>query len=108
MSRLERKNAVTIGEALHDFLREARLSSDLNRRRIYSAWDKASGASAYTIRRHFKDGKLYITLKSSVARTQLSFQKQAIIDRMNALLLEDEMFFKDDPDVNCITELILK
>lgn len=108
MSRLQRKNAVTIGDALQQFLREARLSSGLNTQRIYAAWDKASGASAYTIRRHFKDGKLYITLKSSVVRNQLSFQKQALLECINRLLLEDELFIKDDPLVQRVTELILK
>jgi hypothetical protein len=35
------------------------------------AWDQASGAAPYTIKRYFRDGKLFITLSSSVLCSQL-------------------------------------
>lgn len=108
MSRLQKKNAVTIGDALQEYLTQAKLSRGINIRRIYAAWDQASGVPAYTIRRYFKDGTLYVTLKSSVVRNQLSFQKKALLDAINTLLSEDELFIKNDPQVSCVTELILK
>ena len=106
--RIKRKNAISLGSAIQEFLRESRLSSGLNTRRIFSAWDDASGAGPLTLKRFFRGGKLYITLRSSVVRSQLAPQKQLLIDKMNAILSSDECFSPDDPNVSWIQDLILK
>ena len=93
---------------IREFLRQNRLSARLNARRIFAAWDAASGAGRYTVRRYFRDGKLYITVDSSVVRSQLSFQRQALVEKMNALLAGDEMFTRDDARTGFVQELILK
>jgi len=108
MSRLQRKSAVTIEEALKAFLKEARLSSGLNTQRIFAAWDEASGAGKYTIGKYCRDGKLYITLNSSVVRNQLYFQKKVILDQLNSILEKDSLFIKDDSLVSYVKEIILK
>ena len=108
MSRVARKTAVSLSEAIQEYLKAAKLSSGLNTQRIFAAWDAASGAGRYTVRRFFRDGKLYITVDSSVVRSQLSFQRQALLDKVNALLDEDELFIRDRSEGGVVKELILK
>ena len=95
-------------ELVQLFIRSMKLSAPLNTRRIFDAWDQASGASRYTLRRYFRDGKLYVTLNSSMVRNQLGFQRAALVDRINEILRSDELFQKDDATVQYVEELILK
>lgn len=108
MSRVARKTAVSLSEAIQEYLKVAKLSAGLNTQRIFAAWDAASGAGRYTVRRFFRDGKLYITVDSSVVRSQLSFQRDVLIEKINALLAQDELFTRDDARVGIVQELILK
>ena len=108
MSRVARKTAVSLSEAIQEYLKVAKLSAGLNTQRIFAAWDAASGAGRYTVRRFFRDGRLYITVDSSVVRSQLSFQRDVLIEKINALLAQDELFTQDDARVGIVKELILK
>ena len=108
MSRVALKTAVSLSEAIQEYLKAAKLSSGLNTQRIFAAWDAASGAGRYTVRRFFRDGRLYITVDSSVVRSQLSFQRDVLIEKINALLAQDELFTQDDARVGTVKELILK
>jgi hypothetical protein len=108
MSRVARKTAVSLSEAIQEYLKAAKLTSGLNTQRIFAAWDAASGAGRYTVRRFFRDGRLYITVDSSVVRSQLSFQRDTLIEKINALLAQDELFTRDDARVGIVKELILK
>ena len=105
---INRKDPVAMEELVQMFIRSMKLSAGLNTRRIFEAWDQASGASRYTLRRYFRDGELYITLNSSMVRSQLGFQKAELVDRINEILREDALFQQDDPQVNFVEELILK
>ena len=106
--RLARKKALSMDEVISLYIKEMKLSSGLNAQRIFSAWDDASGAGAFTLKKFFRDGKLYITLNSSVVRNQLSFQKDVIVEKINAILRKDELFTRDDARVSFVKELILK
>ena len=108
MSRVARKTAVSLSEAIQEYLKAAKLTSGLNTQRIFAAWDAASGTGRYTVRRFFRDGRLYITVDSSVVRSQLSFQRDTLIEKINALLAQDELFTRDDARVGIVKELILK
>ena len=108
MSRVSRKSAIPLGELIQEYLKSSRLGSGHNTQRIFAAWDAASGAARYTVRRFFRDGKLYITVDSSVVRSQLSFQRQALRDKVNALLAEDELYIRDRSGGDVVKELILK
>ena len=108
MSRVARKTAVSLSEAIQEYLKAAKLTSGLNTQRIFAAWDAASGAGRYTVRRFFRDGRLYITVDSSVVRSQLSFQRDTLIEKINALLTQDELFTRDDASVGIVKELILE
>ena len=106
--RIARKQAVSMEELIPLYIKSMKLSAGLNTQRIFAAWDEASGAAPYTLRKFFRDGKLYITLNSSVVRNHLSFQSAALVDRMNSILSRDELFIKDDPRVSYVKELILR
>ena len=75
---------------------------------VFAAWDECSGAGPFTLQRYFRSGTLYITLKSSVIRNQLSFQKDALIERMNAWLSGDRLFTSDNRTAGYIKNLVLK
>lgn len=108
MNRIARKNASQVGDVLKLFFKENHLSASHNSYRIYQAWNDASGAGAYTIKRFFRDGKLYITLSSSVVRMQLSMQKDLLVEKINAILDRDELFIRDDERLSNVRELILR
>lgn len=108
MSRVARKTALPLSELIQEYLRTSKLTSGLNTQRIFAAWDAASGAGRYTIRRFFRDGKLYITVDSSVVRSQLAFQRDTLLAKVNALLAQDELFTRSEGDTDTVKELILK
>lgn len=90
------------------YIKSMKISAGLNTRRIFKAWDEASGAAQFTMKRFFRDGKLFITLNSSMARLQLSMQTDLMKERINRILENDELFIKDDPKVGYVDEIILK
>ena len=106
--RIARKKALSMDEVVRMYVQSMKLVPALNTRRIFAAWDDASGAGPYTLKRFFRDGRLYITLSSSVVRNQLSFQSDALVEKMNAILSKDELFARDDTRVSYVKELILK
>ena len=107
-TRLTRKKALSMDEVVSMYIKSMKISSGMNTQCIFSAWDDASGAARFTLKKFFRDGRLYVTLSSSVVRNQLSFQKDALIEKMNGILAENELFSKDDPRVTFVKELILK
>lgn len=90
------------------FIRSLKLSAGLNTQRVFAAWDAVSGVSAYTLRKFYRDGKLYVTISSSMVRSHLEFQKPALVQAMNAFLEKDDLFVKDYDKVGYVKELILK
>ena len=106
--RIKRKNAIPLSSALQEYLRESHLTTGLNTRRIFPAWDEVSGAAPFTLKRYFRSGKLYITLSSSVAKDQLKKQRDYLLDRLNDRLAQDEFFNEDDRNVSWVEEIVLK
>ncbi len=106
--RIHRKQALTMEEVVAQYIKSMKLAAGLNTQRIFEAWDACSGAGPFTLKRFFRDGKLYITLNSSVIRNQLSFQKEALVEKMNAWLSEDQLFTADNRTVGFVREIILK
>jgi hypothetical protein len=105
---IRRKEALTMEEVIEEYIKSAKMASGLNTQRIFAAWDACSGAGPFTLKRYFRSGTLYITLNSSVIRNQLSFQKAALIEKMNATLSEDRLFTSDNRTVGYVQELVLK
>ena len=105
--RLHRKEAVSMDEVVDRFIKGLKLAAGLYTQRVFAAWDACSGAGPFTLKRFYRGGKLYITLNSSVIRNQLSFQKDALVEKMNAFLSQDALFTADNRTVGYIQELIL-
>ncbi len=106
--RMERKNAEGMDTLMLRYIKAMRLGAQHNTRRIFLAWDEVSGAGSYTLKRFYRDGKLYISLSSSVLRTHLSMQKASLMERLNAHLLQDSLFIRDEPLTPLVQDLILK
>ena len=95
-------------EVVEQYIKSMRLAAGLNTQRIFAAWDVCSGAGPYTLKKFFRNGKLYITLNSSVIRSQLYFQRDLLVEKMNRYLADDPLFTADNRTVNFIGELVLK
>ena len=106
--QIHRKEAVGMDKIVENYIKSMKLAAGLNTQRVFAAWDACSGAGPFTLRRFYRGGKLYITLKSSVLRSQLYLQKEELIRKMNAFLQQDSLFTNDNKTVGFIQELILK
>lgn len=107
-SRMARKFPIGMDKAVDDFIREMKIAAGLNTRIIFSAWDEISGAAEFTSSRFFRDGTLYIGLKSSVVRNNLYFRSDSIIKAINDRIAADPLFIKDDPSCHAVVKLVLK
>ncbi len=106
--RIHRKEPVGMDKIVSEYIRSMKIASGLNTQRIFAAWDACSGAGPFTLKRFFRGGKLYITLDSSMLRSQLFLQRAELIRKMNAYLSSDELFTADNKTVGFIEELILR
>ena len=105
---IRRKEALTMEEVIQEYIKSAKLASGLNTQRVFAAWDECSGAGPFTLKRYFRSGTLYVTLNSSVIRNQLRFQKEALIEKMNATLSGDPLFTSDNRTVGYVKDLVLR
>lgn len=107
-NKLPFRKAVGMNTLIREVLKENRMTEAFNSRCIFRAWDQASGAAEYTVRRFFRDGKLYITLSSSVVRSQLYFQQDVLLQKINSIARNDEFFTDTESVKGPVTQLILK
>lgn len=105
---VSRKEPLTMEQVIDEFIKSAKLASGLNTQRVFAAWDACSGAAPFTLKRYFRGGTLYITLNSSVVRNQLFFQKDTLLEKMNAWLSGDHLFTSDNRTAGYIKELVLR
>ncbi len=105
-NRIARKEAIPLLEAFKQMFAESGARLSHNSQRIFMAWNEVSGAQQYTIKRFFRDGKLYITLSSSVVCSQLSMQKDVLLGK-NAAIAGDELYIGRQNE-GPVKELILK
>ena len=106
-NRIARKEAIPLLEAFKQMFAESGARNSHNTQRIFMAWNEVSGAAQYTIKRFFRDGKLYITLSSSVVCSQLSMQKDVLLKKVNAAVVGDELYIGQEKE-GPVKELILK
>ena len=83
---MPRKEALSLEEVIPQFLRRMKLASGVNTQRVFAAWDAVSGASAYTLGRFYRGGRLYVTLSSSMVRGQLDLRKADLVAAINDYL----------------------
>ena len=76
---------VTIGEALKDFLNKSRLKTGVQSVQLEEEWEKIMGKtiSNYTDKIHIYNNTLFISTSVAPLRTELVYQKEKIIQRVN-------------------------
>jgi hypothetical protein len=107
-NRIARKDAQLIGDVLPQCIKLLGLSSGMNTHVIFKAWDDVSGAGPFTLNRFFRSGILYITVSSSVIRSQLYFQKDELKDKINEYLAKEEIFDRNNSKVGYVKNIVLK
>jgi hypothetical protein len=107
-NRIARKDAQLIGDVLPQCIKMMGLSSGMNTHVIFKAWDDVSGAKQFTLNRFFRSGVLYITVNSSVIRSQLYFQIDVLKDKINEYLSKEEIFDKNNSVVGYVKKIVLK
>lgn len=82
---MERKGAQKIDSLLQLFVKANRLEKGLAEYRLTRAWGELLGPSVTRITKSVKvrQGKLFVTLHSSVMRNELEMMKDALIPRLN-------------------------
>jgi len=93
-NRLRRKDAVGMQQLVQDFIKEMKLVSGVNSQRAAEAWNVVSGASRYTLDVSLDKGILYVIMNSSMARNQLYFQRDVLLQKINEYLENDSVFVK--------------
>lgn len=93
-NRLRRKEAVGMDLLVRDLIREMKIASGVNRCRAAAAWEQVSGASGYTLDVNLDRGILYVSMNSSMARNQLYFQRDVLLQKINEFLENDPIFVK--------------
>lgn len=88
-AKIERQNAEPVSDLLAKFVSMNNLSEGLLREAVFAAWDQASGASLHSVSKFLKDDILHVSVSSSVVRSRLFFQLDAILEKMNSCLKED-------------------
>lgn len=103
-----RKEALGMDQIVPMYIRAMKLSAGLNTQRVFAAWDAVSGVKDFTLRKFYRDGKLYVTLSSSMVRTHVELQKDSILQAVNSFLEKDGLFDKTCSKVGLVKEIILK
>lgn len=85
---MSRHNIKSLGDAINEFIHEHKLEEKIYEVKIIDEWKKIMGhnASILTQSITLKNGKLTITLKSSVLRNELQMSKQRVITIINSYL----------------------
>ncbi len=107
-NKLRKSKTVAVGTLMKESFRRSGITDTVNTQLVFSAWDKVSGAGAYTSRKFYRGGKLYVTLSSSVVRSQLSFLKEDIRRSINKSLSESILFSPGENQDKYVNEIILK
>lgn len=88
---MKRKQAITLGEALRDFMDNHGMARKMKELDLLDHYDELMGVSitAYTRQKFIRSGILHIDLYSSAARNEIMMNKKVIILRFNAMAGEE-------------------
>ncbi len=88
---VRKKNNVTLGEALQEFISSNKLQKGLDKVLVREAWTSlmGNGVNNYTTGIDLRNGTLFVSLSSSVLREELSHGKSKIIALLNEELGRD-------------------
>ncbi|MBT3560056.1 MAG: DUF721 domain-containing protein [Flavobacteriaceae bacterium] len=85
------ENSLKIDSLIKFFIKENNLENGLETVEVKDLWYKLmkNGVANYTTDINLKNGTLYIKLKSSVLREELSYGKEKIVKLLNEKLKKD-------------------
>ena len=85
------ENNLKIDSLIKFFIKENNLENGLENVKIKDMWHELmkNGVANYTTDVNLKNGTLYIKLKSSVLREELSYGKEKIVKLLNEKLKKD-------------------
>ena len=88
---MRRNNINTIGEVIKKLIRNNKLSKRLDVLNVLDVWNNIIGKDLekYIISTKIIDDKLYLKLRSSVVRNEISYKKAELIQRINEKLNKD-------------------
>lgn len=80
-----KKNNMSIGEALQEFISENKLQKGIDKVMVKEAWASlmGNGVNNYTTGVELQNNTLFVSLSSSVLREELSHGKSKIISMLN-------------------------
>lgn len=107
-NRIGRKEAVGMEELISRYIREMKIASGVNRMRVQEAWNTVSGAARYTLSVSYVGAVVYVNLNSSMARNQLYYQRDVIMQKMNEFLAADSLFVADPKGGAAVKSIVLK
>lgn len=82
---MERKDVQSIGSVIKEYLKESRIERKLAEVEVVNAWPEVIGkiVARATKNIYFKDGTLFVSLKSSIVRNELFIIRHDIINALN-------------------------
>ena len=86
--KMRRNNINTIGEVIKKLIRHNKLSKRFDDLNVLDVWNKIIGKDLekYIKSTKLVDDKLYVKLRSSIVRNELSYKKTQLIQRINKKL----------------------
>lgn len=85
-ARIERQEARPLSDLLRLFVAQNGLGPSLYRRAVFELWDEVAGCPRLTVNKFLRNKTLYITVSSSLVRSQLHARSGVILQRMNDML----------------------
>lgn len=89
-AKIRRTSAEPLGDILRLFVVKNKLGYGLFNQEVFRIWDEISGAGRYSTNKYYREGTLHVTIRSSLVRSQLLFQLDAMLMKMNQLLEESD------------------
>ena len=96
---MRRTESISMKDAIGEFLERYRLKKKFDQTEVISLWKTMFGpvVANRTTQLFFRDGKLFVSLSSSVLRQELSMNKAKIIQSLNEEMNQEvvkEIVFK--------------
>lgn len=88
---MRRNNINTIGQVIKKLIKNKKLSKRLDALNVLDVWNNIIGKDLekYIKSTKLVDDKLYVKLRSSIVRNEMSYKKTQLIQRINKKLNKD-------------------
>ena len=85
---MKKTSALSVGEIIHQYIKEENLETALNEQRALSVWPTVvgQGINRYTISRSISNGVMTVHISSAPLRNELMLNRSALIKNLNSFL----------------------